>query len=223
ELRALALKRMRERARLELGQPAKVTLDALIALDHQAQELGSAHERVALLMMCSQTYARLGDHDAATRIAQDCVRMAAELDDATLIADAWNRLGNSMAVQSPAEARPAYAQALALYESIGDVRGLARCYRNLGIAAQFEAKLDEAEQAFTRAMTVARAAGIPDICGMSGLNLGVRAQKRGDYDRARELFGDALALCAAAKHSEFQLVALYNMAHVERELGLWET
>jgi tetratricopeptide (TPR) repeat protein len=48
-------------------------------------------------------------------------------------------------------------------------------------------------------------------------------QKRGEYDRARELFGDALALFAAIKHSEYQLLALYNMAHVERELALWES
>ena len=55
------------------------------------------------------------------------------------------------------------------------------------------------------------------------MNLGVLSQKRGEYDRARELFGEALGLFAAVKHSEYQLVALYNMAHVERELGLWES
>ena len=32
-----------------------------------------------------------------------------------------------------------------------------------------------------------------------------------------------MALFAAVKHSEYQLVALYNMAHVDRELGLWES
>ena len=58
---------------------------------------------------------------------------------------------------------------------------------------------------------------------MAAQNLGVLLQKCGEYDRARELFGDALALFAAVKHSEFQLAALYNMAHVERELGLWES
>jgi tetratricopeptide (TPR) repeat protein len=51
----------------------------------------------------------------------------------------------------------------------------------------------------------------------------VLLQKCGEYDRARELFGEALALFAAVKHSEFQLAALYNMAHVERELGLWDS
>lgn len=41
----------------------------------------------------------------------------------------------------------------------------------------------------------------------------------GDYDRARELFGEALAQWAAIKSTHGQLIALYNMAHVERESG----
>jgi tetratricopeptide (TPR) repeat protein len=32
-----------------------------------------------------------------------------------------------------------------------------------------------------------------------------------------------LELFAAVKHSEFQLAALFNLAHVERELGAWES
>ena len=50
ERRALTLERMRERARMELGQPARVTLDALMALDAEAKRLGFDHERVALLI-----------------------------------------------------------------------------------------------------------------------------------------------------------------------------
>ena len=38
--RALTLRRMRERARKELGQHAKVTLDALRALDEEAEAIG---------------------------------------------------------------------------------------------------------------------------------------------------------------------------------------
>ena len=49
ERRALTLERMRERARMELGQPARVTLDALVALDAEAKRLGFDRERVALL------------------------------------------------------------------------------------------------------------------------------------------------------------------------------
>jgi tetratricopeptide (TPR) repeat protein len=220
--RALTLRRMRERARAELGQPARVTLESLVRLEADARAIGFDRERLALLMMISQTHARLGDHDTASRIATECIQTATSLGEPGLLADAHMRLGSARIAETPARAREAYARALELYEQVGDVRGQARTYSNLGIAFQFETRLDEAAQAFARAIMIARAAGMPDIWGLAALNLGVLSQKLGDYDKARELFGEALALFAAVKHSEFQLTALFNMAHVERELGLWD-
>jgi tetratricopeptide (TPR) repeat protein/GGDEF domain-containing protein len=221
--RSLTLRRMRERARLELGQPARVTLESLAKLEAQAKAIGFDRERLAFLMMISQTHARLGDHQTASRIASECVQTASTLGDAALLADAHMRLGSALVAEAPARALDAYGRALELYEQIGDVRGQARTYSNLGIANQFDTRLDEASQAFSRAILIARAGGIPDIWGLAALNLGVLYQKLGDYDRSRELLGEALALFAAVKNSEAQLVALFNMAHVERELGLWES
>jgi tetratricopeptide (TPR) repeat protein len=223
ERRALTIRRMRERARMELGQPARVTLDALVTLDSEAKRLGFDRERIALLMMSSQTHGRLGDQRTAVRIANECVAMAEQLGDKASLADALNRLGNALVAEGPSQARVAWASALELYEAIGDVRGQARGYSNLGVAAVLETQSDVAQQAFSKAIAVSRAAGIPDVWGLAALNLGVLSQKVGDYDRARELFGEALGLFAAVKHSEYQLGALYNMAHVERELGLWES
>ncbi|HEY4131853.1 MAG TPA: tetratricopeptide repeat protein, partial [Gemmatimonadaceae bacterium] len=223
ERRAFTLRRMRERARMELGQPARVSLDALHGLDREAERLGLYRERVAVLMMASQTHGRLGDQRTAERIALECVEMAKAIDDRPLLADALNRLGNTVAAEVPSRARHAFADALEISESIGDVRGQARGLNHLGIVALFEARLNDAEEAFSRALVVARGAGIPDLWGLAAQNLGVLLQKCGDYNRARELFGDALALFAAVKHSEYQLVSLYNLAHVERELGLWQS
>jgi tetratricopeptide (TPR) repeat protein len=222
ERRALTLKRMRERARMELGQPARVTLDTLVALDAEAERLGFDHERVALLMMASQTHSRLGDQRTAEHLAAQCVETAETFGDCALLADALNRLGNTLVTESPSRAYAAYSRAIQIFESVGDVRGQARSYGNLGIAAQFESRLDEAAQAFDRAITVARSGGMPDLWGLAALNLGVLSQKCGDYDRARELLAEALGVFAALKHSEFQLAALYNMAHVERELRMWD-
>ena len=223
ERRALTLKRLRERARMELGQPARVTLDSLVALEAEAERLGFDRERVALLMMASQTHSRLGDQRTAERLATQCVETAETFGDCALLADALNRFGNTVVTESPSSAYAAYARAVRIFEEVGDVRGQARSYGNLGIAAQFEARLDEAAEAYGRAISIARSGGMPDIWGVAAVNLGVLSQKCGEYDRARDLFGEALGLFAAVKHSEFQLGALYNMAHVERELGLWES
>jgi diguanylate cyclase (GGDEF)-like protein len=223
ERRALTLRRMRERARIELGQPASRTLDALSALDAEATRLGFDRERVAILLATSQAYGRLGDHRTAERIASETVTMAEKIGDPALMADALNRLGTAALSEAPARAHDAYSRALALYEGIGDVRGQARIHGNLGIVAQFESRLDDAFDAYGRSIAVARAGGMPDLSGVAALNLGVLSQKRGEYDKARELFAEALALFAAVKHSEYQLAALFNMAHIERELGQWES
>ena len=221
--RALTLRRMRERARMELGQPARITLDALTALDAEAHRLGFDRERVWILLLTSQTHGRLGDRRTAERIAGEAVEMAERIADPLLLGDALLRLGTSLLSENPSRAYAIYSRALGIYEEMGDIRGQARTYGNLGIAAQFESRLDEAIQAYGRAIAVARSGGMPDLWGLSALNLGVLSQKCGEYDRARELFAEGLALFATVKHSEYQLGALFNMAHVEREMGLWES
>src|SRR5262249_2847554 len=209
ERRALTLRRMRERARIELGQPARATLDALMTLEAEARRLGSDRELVFILLATSQILGRLGDQRLSERIAMDGVAMAENLGDSALLADALLRQGTASLSEEPARASEIYTRALRLFESIGDTRGQARTYGNLGIAAQFESRLDDASQALGHAIAVARAGGMPDLWGLAAMNHGVLAQKCGDYDKARELFSEALALFAAVKHSEYQLVALF--------------
>ena len=224
ERRALTLRRMRERARIELGQPARKTLDALVALDAEASRLGFDRERVAILLATSQTLraTRRSAHGGAHRErrrgdgGEDRRSGVARRRAQSAWATRWS------ASRQDARTRSTRARST-LFESIGDVRGQARSYGNLGIAAQFESRLDEAFDAYRpgdRRRALGRNAR---SLGLAALNLGVLSQKCGEYDRARELFAEALALFAAVKHSEYQLAALFNMAHVERELGLWES
>ena len=86
ERRALTLRRMRERARMEHGQPARRTLDALVALDADAKRLGFDRERVAILTMASQTHGRLGDPRLAERLAAEGVEMAELVGDSLVLA-----------------------------------------------------------------------------------------------------------------------------------------
>jgi tetratricopeptide (TPR) repeat protein len=210
---------MRERARRELGQPAKVTLNALRELDKEAMELGSDRERIEILTMESQTYARLGDPRMAEKLAEECVEMAERAGDPALLAGALNRLGITIRNESPSRSRDYHERALALFQRIGDVRGQARCHNNLGIVAQLEMRPDFGRESLTMAMTLARVAGMPDLSGTAAMNLGVITQRNGDVERARELYGEALAMFAAVKNSELQLYALYNLANLERETG----
>jgi diguanylate cyclase (GGDEF)-like protein len=223
ERRSLTLRRLRERARMELGQPALVTLEALKVLEAEAKRLGFEHESVAVLLMMSQTYGRLGDRRTSERFAAEGVAMAEQVGDTLLLADAVTRLGGAMFSESPNRAYTILERALSLYETAGDARGQARTYGNMGVVAQFESRLDVAFEAYSKAITVGRAGGIPDMWGVGAMNLGVLHQRCGDYDKAHDLFSEALGLFVAVKHSEYQLAALFNLAHAEREVGRWES
>jgi predicted ATPase len=220
--RALTLRRMRERARKELARPAKLTLESLLQLDEEARSLGCIGERIEILMMLSQTYGRLGDEPEAERTASECVETAQAHGDPMQLAQALNRLAATLQQNHPARAEEIYRQALSIAEQIGDARGQARCYNNLGNIAARRNAWPEARVCYGTAISLARAAGMPDLWGIAALNLGVGCYRTGDYDRARELLGEALALVAAVKNSEIQLYALYNMANVEWENRAWE-
>ena len=221
--RSVSVRRMRERARMEQGQPARATLTALTALGDQALELGYDEERVAILTLVSQMYSRLGDDRMAEQSAGEAVKMAEPLSDRSLLADALLRLGSCLLTGSPAHARDMMTRALDLFESMGDIRGQASCQNCIGVIAQFESRLPEAHTAYVQAMSMAKVAGMPHIGGASALNLGVLLQKQGEFDRARELFAESMTSFAAVKNSEYQLIALFNMANCERELGAWES
>src|SRR6478672_3077040 len=104
-----------------VGRPARVTLDALVALDSEAKRLGFDRERVAILTMASQTHGRLGEMRLAERLAAEGVEMAERIGDKAVLADALNRLGGTLVAEAPARAHAAYARALELYEATGDV------------------------------------------------------------------------------------------------------
>ena len=221
--RALVLRRMRERARKELGQPARATLEALLSLDVEAQGLGFGEERVEILMLLSQAYGRLGNPKEAEQIAVESVTVAEATQDPTLLARALNRLAVTVERAAPQHAEEIYRRALAIFEIAGDLRGQARCHNNLGNIAAARNAWQDARHSYESSIALARASGMPDLWGMAATNLGLTFHRSGDYERAREYHGQALALAAAVRNSEFQLYALYNMAHVEWENHAWES
>jgi diguanylate cyclase (GGDEF)-like protein len=221
--RSIVLRRVRERVRSQLGQPAQRTLDSLSALDSEAAALELDAERVAILTLLSQTYGRLGDRREAERIAAECVAMAERLGDASLLADSLNRYAITLDQEEWRRAQETYHRVLRLYEQAADTRGQARVYINLGVLLQIHGQLHAAEEALSKALTIARTAGLPDQWGLASLNLGVMVMNCGDHDRARELFSESLRLFAAVKNGELQLYALYNLAHLERNQGLFDS
>ena len=221
--RALMLRRMRVMARKELGEHAKVTLDLLNELDTEAKALGNLAERAEILTLLSQVYGRIGENKKAEQLAAECVSLAEQLGDDSLLAGALNRLANTVEPDNPQRARTFYERALELYQRLGDVRGQARCHSNLGIATHMGGLHEESRKHLTIAISLARAAGMADLSGTAAMNLGVMTQQTGDRERARELFSEALSLFAAVKNSELQLYVLVNMANLDRETKQYES
>ena len=221
-VRTLALRRLRERLREQLGQPAKVTLESCTSLLEEAGQLGCEDERVALLLMLSQAHTRLGEGRAAQQTAADAVTISERLGDKALLAAALNRLALTMRTTQPDHAILHWRRALEIHREMGDYRGQARCHNNLGIFFTDSGQWTVAQQEFNTAIGFARSAGNPSDWGTATLNLGAVVMKCRDFDRARELFGESLAIFAAIKSSERQLYALYNLAHLDRERGEFE-
>ncbi len=215
----LRLRRMRERLRALLGEPARQTLAACEMLERDAAELDAADERVALLGMLAATQLRLGARDAAVAAAREAVALAGTLDDDALLAESLVRQGIALDGERSPDEEASYRRALALYEKLQDPRGQARCWDRIGVVAAQRGEWNDARTALGRAIDLGRTAGTPDEWGLAALDLGVVARRTGDLAQARELFGDALALFAAVQNSERQLLALYNLAHLDRERG----
>lgn len=215
----LRLRRMRERLRALLGEPARQTLLACEALVRDAASLGADDERAALLGMLVAAHLRLGDRVAAVAAARDAVALAGDLGDDALLADALVRLGTALDGDDAGEADVSHRRALALYEQLQDVRGQARCWDRIGVVAAQRERWSDARDALGRAIDLGRTAGTPEEWAIAALDLGVVARRTGDLQQARALFGDALALFAAVQNSERQLLALFNLAHLDRECG----
>jgi diguanylate cyclase (GGDEF)-like protein len=221
--RSLAVRRLREAARIHLGLPARAALEALGELGNQARELGFDDETVAINILASLTHSRLGDMRKAERLANEAVEVAEQLGKRDLLAEALARLGVCIIQTDPRAARLSLHRAIEIYESLGDIRGLARAQNSIGIALQVEGRPTEAHDAFEQAMVMAKTAGMPDIAGAAALNLATHIQKAGDFGRARELFSDSMTSFANVRNSAFQIIALFNMAHGEREQGNWDS
>jgi tetratricopeptide (TPR) repeat protein len=217
---SLAARRIRERARMEMGQPARITIAALEELGDQARDLGIDEEAVAITTLASLTYGRLGEGRKAERLAMEAVEMAEQLAKPGLLADAMLRLSSVLMHDAPVRGNEMAKKAMEIYENLGDIRGQARAQNLIAVFAQFGGRLSDAHSAFEQAISMARAAGMPDA---AALNLGIIIQKAGDYARAREMFAESMTSFAHVKNSAFQVIALFNMAHCEREQGMWES
>jgi tetratricopeptide (TPR) repeat protein len=119
----------------------------------------------------------------------EALRLARQLDDSLMLARACNNLASVAHLQGRSdEAAALYRGALLAYQRLGDRRGTAETYHNLGFAYRQAGEWREAESAAVNAVRHAEVVGEP---GLLALVLGAKAElsiERGDTALAeREL------------------------------------
>jgi tetratricopeptide (TPR) repeat protein len=212
------LRRMRERLRAHQGAPAPQVLATGHQLLTEAEAAGDERERVALLTFISEVQSRLADWGEAERLASECIRMAEGMDDPRLLADALVRHGSTLLRLGRLEdAVHCYQRASDIFTGIGDRYKIARCDINIGIGHSMAGDIAAAEQAYRRAIELARDAHAPDLDGLASLNLGVLCSRAGRYAEAHSAFGDALRLFTMVRNEAHRLASLYNMASMARD------
>jgi diguanylate cyclase (GGDEF)-like protein/putative nucleotidyltransferase with HDIG domain len=215
--RLLGVQRALERVRAQRGQPAATTLAECTRLLADAERLEVPAERVALLIMLSQTHARLGERAEAQVRSREAVALADGMADDRMTAEAVIRLGSVLLDESPDEAVLMYRRAHELFARLDDKYGQVRCHINMGVGHSRLGDERAAEDAYRAGYALGVNAHAPDLAGLAALNLGVLHLKAGTHDAAVERVSEALRLFTACRSEPHRLAALYNLAHLARE------
>lgn len=217
--RLLGVERALERVRVQRGQPAATTLAACTRLLAEAARLNVPGEHVSLLIMLSQTHARLGERAPAEACARDAVAIADGLRDDRMTAEAVMRLGSVLLDENPGEAVAMYGRAHGLFAKLDDKYGQVRCLINMGVAHSRLGDERAAEESYRAGYALGVSAHAPDLAGLAALNLGVLHLKAGTHDAAVERVSEALRMFTACRSEPHRLAALYNLAHLARQAG----
>ena len=158
--------------------------------------------------------------DSAGRYLGEARRLAAAVGDIRVEANALVALAEVDAASgnhTPAQAR--YRQGLDLHQRIGDSRGVAADYNNLGLMAREVGDLAEARRYFERALALNRQNGRDEIAATNLVNLAGLASLAGDLAAAAVLYQSALASWRAAGEVANSADALRGLGQVELRRG----
>jgi tetratricopeptide (TPR) repeat protein len=133
-----------------------------------------------------------GRSEDATVLLRERLQIGRLLGDKGIVASTL--IGLATGTEDWAEAAALVAEARPIYESQGDMKGIALCLRFSGDREREGGRLDMARAYFEGSLTIARA--IKDFRGTgdSLKYLAAVAEAAGDLTRAREIYGQAMLL-----------------------------
>jgi predicted ATPase len=106
-----------------------------------------------------------------------------------------------------------HSAALAIYESIGNAKGIAACRHNSALLLQKWGRFADALRNFEESYAAYREIGSTEHCGASLLGQGSLALDVGEWDRADALLADAHDLFSSIGYTYGVLIARMSQAH----------
>jgi diguanylate cyclase (GGDEF)-like protein/putative nucleotidyltransferase with HDIG domain len=217
--RSVPAQQRRLQARVRLGLGARETELECRELLAVAERLGSCIDVVQIRSVLVQALTRMGQTDDAIRIAEQSVQLADACGDEVLAGEATLRLAVTLNNVRPAAAVELLLRLIAGARSRRDRALEARALLSLGVARTRTRDERSGAEAFRAALAVAREANALDVAANASMNLGVSDLRRGDFVAAHDACQDALRLYTTLRSNTNRLVALYNLANLERERG----
>ncbi|MFQ5747268.1 MAG: tetratricopeptide repeat protein [Gemmatimonadota bacterium] len=137
----------------------------------------------------------LGDVEGAEARWDELLGLADGWEDEDMLARAANNLGALSNLRGkPNQAVAFYRLSLPLYQRLGQTRGIAQTYHNLGVAMRDLERFEDADSAFSRAVVVAEGIPYPPVVAMTLVSRAELEVRRADPPMAAELATRALAL-----------------------------
>jgi tetratricopeptide (TPR) repeat protein len=165
------------------------------------------------------TLYRLGDFQAASDWCRRALSDAERIDHRSGLAHgAFLMIIINLALGHD-DGRDYGAEALQIYEDLGDLVGQGKVWNNLGMAAYYRGDWNSTVEAWERSRDTQTRAGDAAGAATSVNNLGEVFSDRGDLDRAEEMFRDALRAYEAAGFPTGVALATANLARVDARRG----
>jgi tetratricopeptide (TPR) repeat protein len=158
----------------------------------------TAAERAELELAYAGVRFRQGKHDDARRVLL-AIDHITDTGDPSVLGHAYYLL-TAIDVARGDTAPPSGPMALTLLEQQGDLVPLAKLYNNLGVAAYFAGRWDDALVAYERSHDLGRRTGDAILEATLANNIGEILSDRGELDAAVEQFEAALATFHSATY-----------------------
>lgn len=173
---------------------------------------GDAAVRAEALRRLGVIHYLRSEHAEARSLYEQSQRLARELGDDPLVAEALNALaGLELEAGDIAAARAGFLRALALAGAQPIL--VARIEQNLGILANIQGHLSEALDHYERSLAAGRAAGDDRSCAIAYHNLGMICADRRMWDEADAYFVESLRI--AERLEDVHLTGLCLLNHSE--------